>query len=178
MCVLKKLQYILPRKPLLRIYKSFIWPHLDYSDIIYGYPNNECFSPKIESYQYNAALAITRAIRGASLIKLYYELNLESLKFRRYFWRFCTFYKIQSSKLSPLCTNRFLKAFIFIAQFIQINLKPVITELMFWKIIFFDTLSVNRIILRPKENTLVSRNPNDKKNLHRSCRNFLLNQFN
>ena len=102
MCVLKKLQYILPRKPLLRIYKSFIWPHLDYSDIIYGYPNNECFSPKIESYQYNAALAITRAIRGASLIKLYYELNLESLKFRRYFWRFCTFYKIQSSKLSPL----------------------------------------------------------------------------
>ena len=41
------------------IYKSFIRPHLDYGDIIYDIPGNESFSQKIESVQYNAALAIT-----------------------------------------------------------------------------------------------------------------------
>ena len=35
--------------------------------------------------QYNAALAITGAIRGTSRTKLYSELGLESLKFRRCF---------------------------------------------------------------------------------------------
>ena len=54
---------------------------------------------KLESYQYNAALAITGAIRGTSQTKIYKELGLESLKFRRYFRRLCTFFKIQHSGL-------------------------------------------------------------------------------
>ena len=33
--LLRKLHHILPRSPLLTIYKSFIRPHLDYGDIIY-----------------------------------------------------------------------------------------------------------------------------------------------
>ena len=33
--LLRKLQNTLPRPSLLTIYKSFIRPHLDYSDIIY-----------------------------------------------------------------------------------------------------------------------------------------------
>ena len=37
----------------------------------------------IEKVQYNAALAITGAIKGTSLLKLYKELGSESLKFRR-----------------------------------------------------------------------------------------------
>ena len=57
--VLKKLQHILPRKTLVTIHKSFIWPHLDYRDIIYDQPKNESFSKKTESYQHNKALAIT-----------------------------------------------------------------------------------------------------------------------
>ena len=57
-------------------------------------PNNESFCTKIERIQCNAILAITGAIRGTSQIKLYKELGLESLKFRRWFRRLCIFFKI------------------------------------------------------------------------------------
>ena len=40
------------------------------------------FCSKIESVQYNAALALTGAIRGTSQTKLYIELGLESLRSR------------------------------------------------------------------------------------------------
>ena len=45
---------------------------------------NSRLSDKIESVQYDAALAITGAIRGTSKEKLYQELGLESLKDRRW----------------------------------------------------------------------------------------------
>ena len=79
----------------LNIYKSFIRPHLEYCDVIYDQPNNKSFCSKIEWIQYNAALAITGAIRGTSQTKLYNELGLESLKFRRWFRWLCTFFKIK-----------------------------------------------------------------------------------
>ena len=60
----------LPRSSLLTIYKSFVRPHLDYGDVTYDEPNNSSLSDKIESVQYNAALAITGAIRGGSKEKL------------------------------------------------------------------------------------------------------------
>ena len=63
--LLSKLQKILPRPPLITIYKSFIRPHVDYGDIIYNQVYNVSFHQKIESIQYNA-LAITGAIRGTS----------------------------------------------------------------------------------------------------------------
>ena len=56
-------------------------PHLDYGDIIYNQPNNQAFSNKLKAVQYNAALAITGAIRGTSKTKVYQELGIESLKF-------------------------------------------------------------------------------------------------
>ena len=49
----------------------------------------------IERVQYNAALAITGAIKETSQIKLYKELGFESLKFRRWFRRLCFFYKLK-----------------------------------------------------------------------------------
>ena len=63
--LLSKLQKILPRPPLITIYKSFIRPHVDYRDVIYNQVYNVSFHQKIESIQYNA-LAITGAIRGTS----------------------------------------------------------------------------------------------------------------
>ena len=39
--------------------------------------------PDLEKLQYNAALAITGAIKGTSKLKIYEKLGLESLKFRR-----------------------------------------------------------------------------------------------
>ena len=60
---LRKLENIVPRGPPLTIYKSFIGPHLDYSDIHDQHYNNS-FHQKLESIQHNAVLAITSAIRG------------------------------------------------------------------------------------------------------------------
>ena len=54
---------------------------------------------QIKSIQYNAALAITGAIRGASKEKLYQDLGLESLKDRRWLRPTSYLYKIISIKL-------------------------------------------------------------------------------
>ena len=112
--VIRKLHSILPRHSLLTIYKSFIRPLLDYGDIIYDQLNNQAFSNKLEAVQYNAALAITGAIRGTSRIKIYQELGLESLKSRRWFRRICYFSKIKNYifqgylfKLIPLDTHSY-----------------------------------------------------------------------
>ena len=61
--VMSKMNLFLPRSSLLTIYKSFVRSHLDYG-VIYNQPNNYRLSDKIESVQYNAALAISGAIRG------------------------------------------------------------------------------------------------------------------
>ena len=54
--LLRKLQNILPRPPLLIIYKCFIRPYLDYGDIIYDQAYNLSFQQKLESIQYNTAV--------------------------------------------------------------------------------------------------------------------------
>ena len=71
--LLRKLQKILTRLPLITIYKSFIRPHLDYRNIIYDQAYNVSFHQKLESIQYNAALGITGAISGTPREKLYHE---------------------------------------------------------------------------------------------------------
>ena len=81
---------------LLTIYKSF-----DYGDVIYDQPNNSHLSDKIESVQYNTALAITGAIRGTSEEKLYQEVGLESLKGRTWLRPMSYLYKIISRNLPP-----------------------------------------------------------------------------
>ena len=62
---------------MLTIYKSFLKPHLDYGYVIYDRAFIKSFQNKLGSVQYNAALAITGAIRGSSREKLYQELGLE-----------------------------------------------------------------------------------------------------
>ena len=96
--LLCKFQQILPRQSLITIYKSFIRPHLDYGDIVYDRAFNESFHKYLESIQYNAAIAITGAIRGTSSEKLFQELGLESLKSRRWLRKLCLFYKIFHKK--------------------------------------------------------------------------------
>ena len=67
--LLNKFQNILPRSALLTTYKCFVGTHLDYGDIIYDQAFSNSFHQNIESLQYNAALAITDAIRGTSRVK-------------------------------------------------------------------------------------------------------------
>ena len=52
----------------MTIYKS---PHLGYGDVVYDQPSNKLFCRKFESVQYNAALAISGAIKGSSLKIIY-----------------------------------------------------------------------------------------------------------
>ena len=80
--LLRKFQQSLPRQSLIKIYKSFIWPHLDYGDIVYDPTFNVSFHKNLESIQYNAPIAITGTITGTSFEKLFQELGLESLKSR------------------------------------------------------------------------------------------------
>ena len=77
--ILRELYNILPGNSLIIIYKSFIRPQLGYGTIIFDQPEKS-FCKKIESVQYNAALAITGAIQGTFREKLYKELCLEILK--------------------------------------------------------------------------------------------------
>ena len=96
--ILKKLSGFLPRHSLITLYKSFIWPNLDYANIIYDQSYNLSLCNKIETCQYNAALAITGAIRGSSKERLYQELGFEYLSTRRWLRKLCTFYKIVRNK--------------------------------------------------------------------------------
>ena len=87
---------LLSRSFLLTVYKCFIRPHLDYGDVIYDQPNLSSLTNKFESVQYNAALAITGAIRGTSKGKLYQ--GIESLKDKSWLRPLCYLYKILSTK--------------------------------------------------------------------------------
>ena len=87
------MQTIFPRNSLLTIYKSSIRPILNYADVIYDHTSNASFSKKIESVQYNLALAITGTIKGSSHEKLHQKLGLEYLYRRRWAGRLCLLYK-------------------------------------------------------------------------------------
>ena len=71
--LLRKLQNLLPRPAIITLYKSFIRPYLDYSDIIYEKAFNTSFHEKFESIQYSASLAMVGAIRSTSREKLYFN---------------------------------------------------------------------------------------------------------
>ena len=67
--LMKNLSLTLSRKSLLTIYKSFVKPNLDYTNIIYDKPLSKSFKSKIEMVQYNAALTITGAFKRTSVVK-------------------------------------------------------------------------------------------------------------
>ena len=77
---LHKLQPVLLHPALVTICKVLLRPHLDFGGIIYDQVYKEPFHQKLKPMQYNAALAMTGAIRGTSREKLYQELDLKSLQ--------------------------------------------------------------------------------------------------
>ena len=80
-------------------------PHIDYGDIIYDQPSNECFCEKLESVQYKAALVITGGIQGTSGETFFMELGLESLKSRRWFRHLCCMFKIMKNQAPEYLNN-------------------------------------------------------------------------
>ena len=95
---MKKLHHRLPRKSLITIYTAFLRLQIDYGHIIHDQPQNESFCEKTESIQYKAALAITGAIQGTSVERIYQELGLQSLKFRRWYKRLSCMFKIMNNE--------------------------------------------------------------------------------
>ena len=97
---------VLPQNSLITVYKSFVRPHLTYGDVLYDQPNNKRLFQKIESVQYNAALAIIGAIKGTSQMKLYNELGgFKFLKFRCWFKKLCLLFKIKKFGLPEYLFN-------------------------------------------------------------------------
>ena len=88
----------MPRDSLVTIYKSSIRPDLDYADVMFDKPSNSTLSSRIESVQYNAALAIIGTMRGTSKEKLYEERGFETMKERRLVRRLYCFYKILNNQ--------------------------------------------------------------------------------
>ena len=80
--LIKNLSIHLPREALLRTYKSFIRPNLDYGDIIFDKPINQSFKSRIESIEHKACEAITGDTQRTSRERFYRELGLESLSDR------------------------------------------------------------------------------------------------
>ena len=76
-----------------QMYKLYIRPHMDYGDIIY-HDQKMLLSRKLESIQYEAALAVSGAWRGTNTDRLLEELGWETLDNRRWYRRLCLFYKI------------------------------------------------------------------------------------
>ena len=103
--LIKKFSIYQPREALLRIYKSFVRPNLDYGDIIFDKRNDESFKSRIESIQYKACIAITGAIQGTSRERLYRELGLEYLSDRCWFRKLTFFYKIVKGLSPPYLTK-------------------------------------------------------------------------
>ena len=73
---------------------------------IYG-ANDTIFCYEIEVVQYKATAAITGAITGTAEKKLCEELGLKSLKFRSWYRRLCTLFKIKMTGL-PFSLSKYV----------------------------------------------------------------------
>ena len=85
--IIRFLSKYVSRDVLDQIYKLYVRPHLDYSDIIYHKYDPEIkldFTKKLESTQYSAALAVSGAWCETNTDKLYEELGWEILYYRRW----------------------------------------------------------------------------------------------
>ena len=93
------------------MYKALLRPHLDYCDIVYHKPAQQNPPPlgitlnslmeKVESIQYQAAIAVTGSWQGSSRTKLYEELGWETLSDRRMCRRILQIHKINSNMTPP-----------------------------------------------------------------------------
>ena len=127
--MMKKFFPSVSRQSLLTVYKSFVRPILNYTDIIYDKPHKDSFIEKLERVQYNACLVITGAFKGTSRERLCQELGLESLKGRRCHRKLCFFYKIVKG-LSPKYVTSY--EYLYGSEKFNLNLNKEIIKLTIW----------------------------------------------
>ena len=134
--LLRNLEAFLPSQSVVTVYQTFIRPHLDYGDIIYYQTYNDSFHQKMKSIQYNATLATTGAIRGTSKEKLYQELDLESLRKRRWYRKTCYFFKYLKVNLPSISSDYFLTLAKHIIQELMIRFPSSVVNITFYKFFF------------------------------------------
>ena len=139
--LLRKLQNWLPRTTLITIYRAFVRTHLDYVDILYDQAFNSSFHDRLESVQYNACLAITAAVRGASKEKF-----LESLRLRRWYRKLFLFYKYLKTNILNTFSIWFLLDVLHTQQGLCTNFPFLNQNVIFSKKNFSRLLSLNGII--------------------------------
>ena len=71
-----------------------------YGDVIFDQAYNKSFHESLESLQYQASLAITRAVIVTSKERFYQQLDLEYFQHRFWFGKLCTFYKMFKNQSS------------------------------------------------------------------------------
>ena len=99
-------KYKFNRKTLEILYKSYILPHLDYSDVVW----DNCpavLANELENIHLEALRIITGSVRGTSHDKLYRESGFVPLTMRRCRHKLILFYKIVNGQL-PLYLNIYL----------------------------------------------------------------------
>ena len=88
--------------------------------------------------QYNAAIAITGAMRGSSSERLYQELSLESLRSRRWLRKLCSFYKIYKNKSASYLYNLIPDRVKFLLEAVKSIIYPISKPgVTFSEILFF-----------------------------------------
>ena len=92
---------ILPKPALVTIYKIFIIPYLNYSNIVCAKTHNNSFHNKFETTHYNTYFSLTVTFRGTSADKISQQLGFRSLQYRRWFERICLFCNILNTE-SPV----------------------------------------------------------------------------
>ena len=69
------LQNGLRRSSFLKIFKSFLWPLLEYGDIIYDIVYNASFLEKLSMFQYNSA-STGNFVVSITLIRATFPINV------------------------------------------------------------------------------------------------------
>ena len=74
--------------------KTGINNYVDYGNVIFDEAYSKTIHQNFESFQYNACLTLSGAIRGSSRGRFNHELGLESLQHGHWYWKLYFCYKI------------------------------------------------------------------------------------
>jgi len=102
--VIKRIQHLVPRTILERLYKTLVLPIIEYGNIIYDNTTVE-LSDKLEKTQKYAAVLCTGAYRLTGYNSLLKELGWENLQTRRIFHRLTLLYKMQNNLVPTYLVN-------------------------------------------------------------------------
>ena len=119
---LKRLSYDTKSYHLNTIFRSFIFPHYDYCDVIYASASQKALDTLDQTY-YSAALIVSGCIRGSSTQKVLNILNWEFLRDRRVERQKIYMFKVRHG-MSPSYVTSIFQNFVTIPNRVLRNHRP------------------------------------------------------